>query len=408
MRTLRALLICGSAASLAVGILPAHASQAMLDPRFGQHGVAEFALGGEPDPVSVVAGPAGTSVVGAVVFHESDDSYHSVVGRFTADGALDPTFGTGGQTELAAMGGAIEQIVMSPDGGVVAIGWDPNAGAFVERLTAAGTVDQAFGNAGVVQLPRGEGLAVQPDGKILVVGLTTVYRLMADGSRDLGFGVDGAWNLGNPPTRAGYLQAVTVLADGSILAGGDGGGPTGLWKLTSSGLPDLNYGTNGASTFAIQDPDSGTIWSEALHLLPEADGNVIVTGGIGTSDSAYVAVVGPTGLWDRTFGTNGITTFNAHFGAATSTDGSRIYVTYTGHGNPSQITTTRLTASGIVDPTFGSSGSLTWIGDYRWTIAADSFLRDGRLTVVGEATDVTMTDNPGVLLRYIVDRHVST
>ena len=394
MRTLRALLICGSAASLAIGILPAHASQTMLDPRFGQHGLAENGLG---TPVSIAPGPAGTVVEGAVAFN-APDSYSSVVGRFTADGSPDRTFGAAGVTTLTGMGSGIEQVAIAPDGGVLAVGFDPNKGAFVDRLTPTGVLDPAFGTGGVVSLPRAEGVAVQPDGKILVVGLSTVYRLMPNGSRDLGFGVGGAWDLGNYPSGASFLQTVTVLSDGSILAGGYDGGSTGLWKLKPSGLPDFSYGTNGASTIDIEDPYSQSIWSEALHLLPQADGNVLVTGGIGTHDSPYVARVSAAGVFDRTFATNGVATFEADFGAATTSDGNAIYVTYSGESQgPTQITVTKLTNAGVVDPTFGNAGSLTYLGSYDSTIASGAFLRNGRLTIAADA--------PEALIRYILNGH---
>ncbi|HMC70593.1 MAG TPA: hypothetical protein VKJ07_15660, partial [Mycobacteriales bacterium] len=145
-----------------------------------------------------------------------------------------------------------------------------------------------------------------------------------------------------------------------------------------------------------------------LHLLPEASGSVLVTGGIGTSDAPYIARVDATGALDQTFGAGGYVKFPAHYGVSTSTDGKAIYVAYTGRPQgpgSAEVTVTKLTMAGAVDPKFGDAGSVSWLEDYRWTNADDAVLRDGRLTILGDATDSAGTDDPMFLLRYIVDRH---
>lgn len=85
-----------------------------------------------------------------------------------------------------------------------------------------GTLDLTFGNQGVTQLDWGEStnipsaVRVFPDGKIIVCGTTGalntdnvcfVARLLADGTPDPAFGIDGKleFNFGNTSSHANDL-----------------------------------------------------------------------------------------------------------------------------------------------------------------------------------------------------------
>ena len=71
--------------------------------------------------------------------------------RYTADGKLDPTFGDGGKV-LTPFGGRsnAQGVAIQPDGKIVAAGG--GAGYFVlARYTAMGKLDPSFGRGGTVQ-----------------------------------------------------------------------------------------------------------------------------------------------------------------------------------------------------------------------------------------------------------------
>src|SRR5690606_4988978 len=113
---------------------------------------------------------------------------------------LDPNFGDGGKVYSGLSGGATAMAVQ-PDGKIVLVG-----GQRIARYNPDGTPDTSFGVNGVTiadvygSSDRLEAVAVQPDGGIVVAGDTKVnansptqedwliVRFAPDGTRDLTFG----------------------------------------------------------------------------------------------------------------------------------------------------------------------------------------------------------------------------
>ncbi len=102
--------------------------------------------------------------------------------RFKANGNLDPSFGDGGvfrsdRTTNDDIGFAV---AAQPDGRIVIAGVtdakDNGGNTWLVRLTARGRLDPTFGRRGQVILPAGPnydeamGVALQPDGRIVVAG----------------------------------------------------------------------------------------------------------------------------------------------------------------------------------------------------------------------------------------------
>src|SRR5262249_54899389 len=90
-------------------------------------------------------------------------------------------------------------VALQPDGKAVVAGPAGNQIALA-RYNTDGSLDRTFGAAGQVLTDlsgeyvagnRPKGLALQSDGKIVVVGGTAVARYNADGSLDMGFGAGG-------------------------------------------------------------------------------------------------------------------------------------------------------------------------------------------------------------------------
>ena len=190
-----------------------------------------FALALQPDAKIVVAGPA-----------EVDEDTDAVVHRLRADGTLDKGFGRNGTFEIDGGGAEIAYaLVQQPDGRLLVVGAsggaNTTADTFVYRLRVDGTPDPTFGQAGRVIVDDGPATigaaaALQRDGKLLVGGLAfddpdadvVVYRLNPNGSRDGGFGADGARRLAGD--TAELAVAISVQQDGKVVLGG----------LTSSGM----------------------------------------------------------------------------------------------------------------------------------------------------------------------------
>src|SRR5690348_5147923 len=123
-------------------------------------------------------------------------------------GNMDESFGRDGVASTA-FGFTANDIAVQPDGRTVIVG-AKDSGFAVARLDADGTVDDTFGNHGMIEThfndgPRGhrdahaERVAIQRDGKIVVAGevfvpdegngntIFEVVRYNADGTLDHGF-----------------------------------------------------------------------------------------------------------------------------------------------------------------------------------------------------------------------------
>src|SRR4051794_16056234 len=125
------------------------------------------------------------------------------------DGDLDPTFGNGGKvvTDFNNSTDWLSRIAVQPDGKIVAIGvTHPSHKGALARYNPDGTLDTTFGNGGKVITvatvrESASGLLILPDGKIMICGsidLPTsqdtsfvLLRFNPDGSVDTTFGNGG-------------------------------------------------------------------------------------------------------------------------------------------------------------------------------------------------------------------------
>jgi uncharacterized delta-60 repeat protein len=142
-----------------------------------------------------------------------------------APARLDTTFGAAGQVRIA--GAQPVALLVEPDGTIDLAG-TAGTGAFLDRLSPTGNLAQhlALDDTGVDQIPA---LAQQSDGKLLVAwqtlttrGETVIYhvrllRLDADGSTDASIEL---FNGGAPGLQGGGpagAQAIAVQADGKVV-----------------------------------------------------------------------------------------------------------------------------------------------------------------------------------------------
>src|SRR5262249_8567951 len=118
---------------------------------------------------------AGTSFAGATT--------RLAVARYNADGSLDPTFGTGGEAAVPFTDTVnVAAVAVQPDGKVVVAGTlsnfsinAVNADFLLARFTAAGALDPTFDGDGLLTTDFGgtdnlAALLVQPDGKLVAAG----------------------------------------------------------------------------------------------------------------------------------------------------------------------------------------------------------------------------------------------
>lgn len=210
-----------------------------LDTTFGVNGKMVNDFGSVERLSKVILEPDGRiNAIGS----ESDNM---AVMRYTADGALDVGYGSGGRTVLAIAGGGYSHgAARGPDGSIVVAGYvqydiaNDLAAYAVSRVDAAGSIDTSFGTNGRVVTQIGpvndiaQDLRLQSDGRILVAGFADsgtiqssdhdigLIRYDADGSLDQTFGSGGivVTDLGLSNDVA---YAITLQSDGRAIAVGN-------------------------------------------------------------------------------------------------------------------------------------------------------------------------------------------
>jgi len=154
------------------------------------------------------------------------------------NGSLDPSFGSGGMVAtsiafLAPSAAARMGMALQADGRILLVG-----GLKLARFNSDGTLDASFGSAGVATVPfngsqfdYAQGVAVQADGRIVVVGTMSVggttpdkqefalARFNADGSLDTSFGSAGRITTDFNGNQD-VARRIIVLADGKLLVAG--------------------------------------------------------------------------------------------------------------------------------------------------------------------------------------------
>ncbi|MBN2224505.1 MAG: putative Ig domain-containing protein, partial [Deltaproteobacteria bacterium] len=146
---------------------------------------------------------------------------------------MDSDFGTGGKVTNLIYGTAYA-LAVQPDGKIVVAGYTPTGGDFaVVRLTPGGVLDPTFSDDGKATVnfegtDYAYGVAVQPDGKILVAGSTSngddfaIARFTDEGDLDTAFGENGLLTTDFGGVDVG--RALTLLADGRFIVSGDSRG----------------------------------------------------------------------------------------------------------------------------------------------------------------------------------------
>jgi uncharacterized delta-60 repeat protein len=412
----------GASATLLATAAMAFAAAGDLDATFGNGGVA------------TAAGPGfswGTQVQadGKVLVGGTDAGNFAVVMRFNADGTLDTGYGSSGFATDADVGGtqdftmdALGRALVSGRANVTVTTPGKNgkpssttiSTTVVGRLTTSGAIDTSFGSNGraAVFCPNGQGsfakaVVVQPDGKIVVAGITSIVlkahgftsyenalfvgRLNANGTVDTSFGSNGV--VMDDVTATDdiiYPGCVALQSDGKILVGSICGGsgsyqyPWTIRRFSANGVLDSSFGPvmgGGAMIHSLAVDASDRVY---------AVGNLFAGSGNDLLCRRYTA----GGALDTSFGTGGET--SVHYadtsGAlklALQADGKPVFTGgFNATGGPQGAVVVRLEADGALDSTFGTGG-----------IAAPLFVEattnnalgidvapDGRIVVSGYST----------------------
>jgi uncharacterized delta-60 repeat protein len=293
-----------------------------LDNSFGDGG---FALSGWEAASGVEIQRDGKAVVaGYVNGGKSADinyRYEVVVARFNRDGTLDRSFSGGYVTRSLAS--AARDVAIQPNGRIVGVGVEVQSfreKGIVFGLKPNGRIDRSFGGHGRVAIfaphvsyPMTDlsDILVQPDGKLLVVGMVEgrnlLVRLLPNGRPDPRFGGgDGrvAFQFGPADCQCSGAHAVRLQSNGRIIALAHEerrGRAVTVARFLPSGRLDRSFGPRGQGFVRHRG-------SFALGLAVQRNDKIVVAGertGLGRRRFIVLRFMAD-GRPDRSFGSRGI------------------------------------------------------------------------------------------------------
>lgn len=370
---------------------------------------------------SVVVQPDGKIVTGG--YAEVGGVNLFALTRYDTDGTLDSTFGTSGVV-TTSFGGITNfgyQLAIQDDGKLLLAGGSfdgAQSDYALARYNSDGSLDSSFGTGGQVltDFPAGEsdvahGVAVQPDGKILVSGITSngtdydfaLARYNSNGTLDTSFNGDG---LIETPIGSGDDRSWTVSlqSDGRVLVGGytDNGSDYdyALVRYDSSGNLDASFGTGGIVTTDLGGGSQDIIYDIAI----QSDGKIVVAGQAGDANKDFsVTRYNSDGSLDTSFGTGGTTTnpvgtsHDFGQGLALQSDG-KIVVAGRVFGVSNGFGVARLNTDGSLDASFGTGGTtIEPTGgsfDEAWDLALQN---DDSIVVVGNIHNADLESDFGLV-----------
>jgi uncharacterized delta-60 repeat protein len=290
---------------------------------------------------------------------------------------------------------------------------------------ATGDLDPSFGGDGKVTTAisghdYGTALAIQDDGKLVVVGVANssatgddfaVVRYNTDGTLDSTFGGDGkvTTNLNPHSSRHDRAEDVDIQDDGKIVVVGMHTedpccfGEWGIVRYRADGTPDITFDSDGIKTI-----DIGSNNDRGRAVAVQDDGKIVVAGedDNGGGATLIVARLTSNGDWDTTFGGDG--KVGPLFGnwyelprTVLLPDDGKIVVA--GHTHTSLVNgkwfLVRYKTNGDLDPTFGTGGKVTTNFGGNDISGAAVLQGDGKIVMVGY-TNAASSDYRIAVARY--------
>lgn len=329
----------------ALTVLPAPAAPS-IDPSFA------LAVGFN-NWVNVLTVQRDGRLIAGGLFTTYNNLLRRYVARLNVNGSLDATFNPGQGPNAALVG-----LALQPDGKLLIGGFftsvDGIPRSHIARLNSTGSLDTTF-DPGIGTSNNVAPIAVQADGRIVIGGDFTnfsgvvsggIARLNSDGSPDTSF---------HPGAGAdSQVKALLLQPDGKILVGGafgkfDGVSRVSIARLNDAGTLDRTF-----------DPGTGALfWVNTIALQPDAK---ILIGGPFTSYNGVarkgIARLLPNGSLDNTFnpGTGANNRVNS---IAVQTDGKIVMGgIFTNYNGAVANRLTRLNADGNRDVSFNIGSGL--------------------------------------------------
>jgi uncharacterized delta-60 repeat protein len=279
------------------------AASGALDVSFGESGKFHKNFFGSTENATAIATQSDGKIVIVGNAYRDATATDIMLSRYQEDGSPDPSFGIGGVVTADFFHGSeyAVAVAIQPDDKILVaarVSVPPDRSFGVLRFKKDGKLDKTFGEDGIAAVDffnfseSVNNLAIQPDGKIIVVGeagqpgvghVTAIVRFLPDGNLDSGFGAGGkvTSNFGDPNAFAGIIfsQATDVALqnDGKIVIVGESLFLTSndfvVARYLSNGAIDEGFGTGGLVRTDFQ---NSTDLATAVDILN--DGKILVGG----------------------------------------------------------------------------------------------------------------------------------
>lgn len=261
---------------------------------------ATFGSGGKVI-TSVTVGDSGKSVVvqsnGKIVV--AGDGFGDIeLVRYNVDGSLDVSFDSDGKVVTdVGFNDSGNAVALQNDGKIVVAGTTgtPTTDFAIVRYSTDGSLDPSFGTGGIVTTSIGrnddaKSVVIQSDGKIVVAGTSdsdfVVVRYTSSGVLDSGFGTGGKLTTDIGSSTNDSANSVAIQSDGAIVVAGTSANDFAIVRYTSAGALDTGFGTGGKVT-----TDIGTsTFDSAQSLVIQADSKIVVAGRSSTGAAPSFAV----------------------------------------------------------------------------------------------------------------------
>lgn len=338
----------------------------ILDADFGDRGLALIGQGEQAEANAVNLQSTGKIILAG--FYSNSTASYCLCLRLLANGALDTSFAQNGyliETDLE--NAQIVDIAIQSDDKILVCGTYAQEGQlhiFLIRYTADGIRDVNFGQAGIATYRLGYhsgacGLALQTDNKIIISGFNVsdvreilLVRFNADGTLDAGYGDQGVVITANGASS--QPEAIVIDQSNNAFIAGTSDNQFLVAKYTPTGILDANFGSNGLVIVPVG------IWASAFALDLQVDGKIVAAG---YADQSFAAIrLLSTGALDTSFNQTGIITKlianNGNCARGIELDDSqKIYIV--GSASNSSFVA-RFSSSGLFDTTWGGNGIVTY------------------------------------------------
>jgi uncharacterized delta-60 repeat protein len=298
------------------------------------NGYVTTVIGNSSEARDVVVQEDGKILVGGYADLGAGNGNDFLLARYNTNGSLDTSFGAPNGyvvTGLSTGWDYVEDIAVQPDGKIVVGGTSAVGGSgrmVVARYTASGALDTSTFASPNGYLPinptgdteSGSGIALQPDGKILLSGTQhsantrgILARITSSGALDTAnFGAPNGWVMPLPTGLCSTDHRAVALQDnGAIVVGGmaaltgcSGDGHAYVARFLSNGTLDTTgFGaTNGYATY-----NSVGCYDTVEQLAIQPNGSIVGFGGadgncVGPNNRYLIGRVTSAGVLDTTFG----------------------------------------------------------------------------------------------------------